>query len=490
MKSFVCAGVWTGPGDSLLPPSVISISGDRITGISKSSNVNSRLFVIPGFVDAHCHFTWNGLERIFVDLKGTASAADLLEVVNSEIDTTRTGKILRCYGFEESNWSDPVLPSLEELDRATGSRPVILKRVCGHEALLNSAMLDLLPPESPGVDYSKGIIREGIIFDLTSLFPPEPHILKNAFSSAVELAYSSGVTAVHTFESLISTEALLENRPPLRISVSLYGKDAGFLRKPPEGLQEILTHIDGLKFFLDGSLGAFTAAVSGSYSDGSIAEPVLSDEQVMRSLELSASLGLVPVYHAIGGRALAQIDRVSHRFIKEYTGEEALKIRIEHAEELTADWPGNWNPSVHTFVMQPNFVNRWQMPGGMYEGKLGPHRTIAMNPFNLVKEAGFKMCFGSDGMPFGPLLGLSGATEHPMEKYRIDTSAALNAYTLGAASICGFQDLAEHLSPGRSADLTVLSADPFTTPWDEIEIIATVCEGQVVYGQLTFLEES
>ncbi len=489
MKSFACGGIWAGPEHGVLPPSRISISGKRIIDISPSADVHSHLFVIPGFVDAHCHFCWNGLKSLYLDLAGTASAQDLLDKVSSEMNSDGTGRILRGFGYDCSSWNNPALPSLAELDRATGNHPVFIRRVCCHEALVNSAMLDMLPLECPGADYSTGIIREGVIFDFESLFPPEPRIMDQACSIATELAYSSGVTAVCTFEPLVTAEVLLRNKPPIRMSICLFGKDAGFLRETPRNLERIIPGIDGLKFFLDGSLGASTAAVSESYSDGTVTEPVLSDKQVLRSLELTESLGLVPVYHAIGGRALAQIDRVSHDFQKKHERENPVTVRIEHAEELVADWPGRWDTAVHSFVMQPNFVNRWQVSGGLYEGKLGKERALALSPFSLVSDAGFLLGFGSDSMPFGPLRGLSGATDHPLEQFGIDTSSALNAYTLEAAAICGFQDLAGDLTVGRVADMTVLSADPFHTSWDEIEVVATISGGEIVYGLEALLEE-
>ena len=489
MRSFTCGGIWAGPGVGVLPPSRISISRDRITDISPSPDVHSHLFVIPGFVDAHCHFCWSGLERLYLDLSGTSSAQDLLDLVSSVICTEGTGRILRGCGFDESVWDNPVLPSLAELDSATGSRPVFIRRVCCHQAIVNSAMLDILPALCPGADYSTGIIREGIIFDFENLFPPEPHILDQACLIAAELAYSSGITALCTFEPLITTEVLLKNSLPIRMSICLFGKDAGFLGATPSGLEGVLSGIDGLKFFLDGSLGASTAAVSESYADGTVTEPLLSDEKVLRSLELADSLGLVPVYHAIGGRALAQIDRVSHNFHKKHDEGNPVTVRIEHAEELTADWPGRWDPSIHSFVMQPNFVNRWQISRGLYEGKLGKDRALSLNPFSLVRDAGFSLGFGSDGMPFGPLRGLSGATDHPLEQFGIDTASALNAYTIEAASICGFQDLTGDLAAGRVADMTVLSKDPFHTSWDEIEVVATISCGKTVYGAGALLEE-
>lgn len=489
MKSFVCGGIWAGPGSGLLPQSRISISGERISSISPSADIHSHLFVIPGFVDAHCHFCWSGLQSLYLDLAGIASAGDLLDLVSSSIDTEGTGGILRGFGYDCSSWKNPALPSLKKLDEATGSRPVFLRRVCCHEALVNSAMLDMLPPRCPGTDYVTGIISEGIIFDFESLFPPEPDILDQACSIAAELACSSGVTALCTFEPLLTAEILLRNSPPIRMSICLFGKDAGFLGEEPCNLDGVISGIDGLKFFLDGSLGASTAAVSGNYSDGTVTEPLLSDEQVLRSLELADSLGLLPVYHAIGGRALAQIDRVSHDYRKNHDRRNPVTVRIEHAEELIADWPGRWDTSVHSFVMQPNFVNRWQIKGGLYEEKLGRQRSLALNPFSLVTDAGFSLGFGSDCMPFGPLRGLSGATDHPMEQFGIDTASSLNAYTIEAAAICGFNDLTGDLAAGRLADMTVLSADPFHTSWDEIEVVATISGGETVFGPESLLEE-
>ncbi|RKZ08480.1 hypothetical protein DRQ25_09020 [Candidatus Fermentibacteria bacterium] len=139
--------------------------------------------------------------------------------------------------------------------------------------------------------------------------------------------------------------------------------------------------------------------------------------------------------------------------------------------------------------MQPNFVSRWQIKGGLYEGKLGKERARALNPFRLVADAGFSLGFGSDCMPFGPLAGLGGATDHPLDEFAIDTAQALNAYTLEAAAICGFGDLAEELTEGRVADMTVLSADPFHTHWDKIEVVATIMDGKTVFGPEAFLEE-
>lgn len=489
MSSIVCGAAWTGPNDRLLPASLIEFSEGRITGISPSSDSESNLFIIPAFVDAHCHFTWSGLQNLYLDLGPAGSSDDFLEMLASEVLNEKTGGILRGCNFDESLWPDSRLPSLTELDAVTGERPVFIRRVCCHKAHVNTAMLKMLPPDCEGVDWSSGIIREGIVVGFENLYQPEPHILREAALLAAELCYSSGVTAVYSFEHLFSIEALERNNPPVRISVSVFGEDTALLEKALKDETIDLSRLRGLKFFLDGSLGAKTAAVSGAYLDGTVMNPLMNDEQVLNCLLLSDRLGLIPSFHAIGARALMQIDRAGKLYSEKIRLNGIPEIRVEHAEELLPAWPGNWDPSVYSFIMQPNFVKKWQRQGGLYEKKLGRERAMKLNPFGLLERSGFSLGFSSDGMPFGPLRGLQGATDHPSEEFRLDIDAALNAYTLEAASICGFDDLSLHLGEGRKADMTVLSGNPFRTAWDEIDVIATIHNGELVYGPSDILEE-
>ncbi|MCD4848374.1 MAG: amidohydrolase family protein [Candidatus Aegiribacteria sp.] len=489
MSSIVCGAAWTGPNDRLLPASLIEFSEGRITGISSAPDTESNLFIIPAFVDAHCHFTWSGLQGLYLDLESAGSSGDFLEMLASEVKDEKTGGILRGCNFDESLWSDSGLPSLAELDAVTGERPIFIRRVCCHKALVNTAMLKMLPSGCEGVDWSSGVIREGIIVGFENLYQPEPQILREAALLAAKLCYSSGVTAVYSFEHLFSIEALARNKPTVRMSVSVFGEDSEILEKAMKDESIDLSRLRGLKFFLDGSLGAKTAAVSGTYIDGTVMNPLMNDEQVLECLLLSDRLGLTPSFHAIGARALTQIDRTGTLYF-EKTGLNGIQeIRVEHAEELLPAWPGNWDPSMYSFIMQPNFVKRWQQGGGLYEKALGRERALKLNPFGLLERSGFSLGFSSDGMPFGPLRGLQGATDHPSDEFRLDIDTALNAYTLGAASVCGFDDLSLRLGKGRIADITVLSDNPFRTAWDDIHVVATFQNGELVYGSSDILEE-
>jgi len=467
----------------------LTIENGRITGIDPLGGSSKGPFVIPSFIDAHCHFSWTGLQAISLDLSGVSSSDGMLEALAAESAALPAGLILRAEKMEEISWEVPIFPSLSSLDAVTGDRPTFIRRVCGHMILVNSAMMNLLPAESPGLDRSSGLIREGIALKIDRLFPPDPETLRRAFISAEKTALSAGVTAVGTFEPLFTLAALGEI--PLRIGLA-----AGVIADDPAELEEVLSsdrtpipRLLGLKTFLDGSIGAGTAALSGTYTDGSSAMPVMSDEELTHTIRTASDLGMATLVHAIGGRALDMLDRVC-RTLRE-TSPAALSpgIRIEHAEELLGDWPGSWDATVHSFCMQPNFVNRWQMEDGLYQQMMGSKASRSLNPFASVLAGEFRLGFGSDGMPFGPLHGLAGATSHPDPVQRLDIGTALHAYTLGAADICGFMELATPLRNGRTADLAFLSESPFEIgSWEETELLATMVAGVTVFKDQEVLD--
>lgn len=394
------------------------------------------------------------------------------------------GVLLRAENMEETSWDVPDLPSLDELDSATGERPAFIRRICGHAILVNRAMMELLPRESPGLDRSTGVAREGIALRIDRLFPPDRNTLVRAFREAGRIALSAGVTAVCSMEPLFTLKVLGENPPDVRLTAGVITDDpcelADIIASEPRSLPTLL----GLKVFLDGSIGVGTAALTAPYLDGSSAVPLLSDAELAGAILEASRMDLPVLVHAIGGRALGMLDGVCADLAATSPESLAHGIRVEHAEELSSTMPGRWDPAVHSFCMQPNFVNRWQQEGGLYESMLGREAAIPLNPFATVLGNGFRLGFGSDGMPFGPLLGLAGATEHPDPAQRLDTGAALHAYTLGAAGISGFHELSVPLRVGRLADLALLSESPFTAgSWDSVEIIATMRAGETLFGE-------
>ena len=467
MRALECQSFWPGKGPVLSGVRLLLDRG-QVAGIEPCSGGVSGI-VIPSFVDAHLHFSWKASALNSLELCSVHSRGEMLSLVENAPVTS--DPLLRGIGFDEFSWDSPALPTLAELDAVSGDRPVVLTRVCGHLSLANTALLNLIPAGVPEVDRQTGHLIEGASLGFSRMFPVPADILVECMDTYQNTVFSEGVTGIGTMEHLREAELISEWGPGLRTAIGVFSNDAGELSEKGPGHL-----VRWVKLFLDGSLGAGNAAVDQCYSDGSKAAPLMADEEVGGFLKIAAGCGIGVCAHAIGAEALRQLARVSAQ-------PGAPDVRVEHAEELLPALNGNWDTGTHSFCMQPNFVSRWQLPGGMYGNRLPQDRVAELNPFSTVLSRGFRLGFGSDGMPFGPLAGLSGATGHPMPGQRLSVEQALYAYTLGAADVCGFSDLAEAIEPGRRAHLCVLSDDPFQgVPWEDVSVVSTVADGEVVFG--------
>ncbi len=462
MQRINCRNLWTGTGSCISNVSVfINDSGviSSIQNCSPSGTFDCK-FAMPSFVDAHTHLTWMVVKKASLDLSRVRSAEELLSVVWSA-EPVAGGTVIRGESFDESGWKNGELPTLAQLDAASGGIPVFLRRVCGHTALANSALLQLLKNSVPGVNRKTGVLQEWPVLNFESLFPLSDSVLAGAVSDVESEIFACGVTGVCSFESSHGAELVLKSDSRLDRSVAVTVESV-------DDLPEDRLSVQTVKLFLDGSFGAGTAGVLN-----------YSDSMLFSLLLRCGELGLSAAVHAIGGEALQQLDRVSGEVFKALG--HGFSVRVEHAEELLRAWPGTWSREHHIFSMQPNFVKRWQKPGGMYDRVLTPGRAAALNPFKTVVDSGFRLGFGSDSMPLDPLFGLSGAVHHRANSQSLSVHEALYAYTLSSASISGLAHLAVPLAAGRVADMIFLSGNPFEN-LEGIAVETTMKNGTVVYG--------
>ena len=110
----------------------------------------------PGFVDSHAHLTETGLALAGLQLSSIRSATELLDAVAT---VGGEGTILG-HGWDETTWNDPTLPTLEEISRAAGDRPVYLSRVDVHSALVSASLVKAAGLESfDGFSGSARVVR-------------------------------------------------------------------------------------------------------------------------------------------------------------------------------------------------------------------------------------------------------------------------------------------------------------------------------------------
>ncbi|MBM3316594.1 MAG: amidohydrolase family protein, partial [Candidatus Eisenbacteria bacterium] len=396
-----------------------------------SPGARPRLYLSPGFRDAHVHLLHVGLRDQRCDLGGAGSLAEALEMVAAFAREREGGGILWAENWDESGWPEGRGPLGDDLDRVVPDRPAVMRRVCGHKAVLNGRARAEAALRWPDLDR-RGVVTEERAMRLASVWPPTPEERERALRSAQGRALSMGIVRVGEMGSDGALDAFLElrKRNALRIDVDYFVRPSQIelaLRLRAEGwLAGGGLRLGGVKLFADGSIGARTAALREPYADGAGRGELLYDDDELAALLRRCLEAELPVaVHAIGDAA---IDQVAGR-LEAIAGASgplpAGWASIEHAELLTGDLLERCAALGVRLSMQPNFVARWGGAGGLYERALGPDRWRAMNPWRSALAAGLPVVFGSDGMPMDPAIGLVGATTHPQPEQRLSPAEAL-----------------------------------------------------------------
>ncbi|KPJ51106.1 hypothetical protein AMJ40_00960 [candidate division TA06 bacterium DG_26] len=439
----------------------------------------------PGFVDAHTHFVSHGLDLSRPDLLAARDVDQALEIVREAARQKNPSKPLIAVNWDESRWKDPRRPTLIELDKVVGSHPVILRRICGHVAVANSAALRLLPPGLKWVDRRRGLLFEYASLHLNRIFPPDADQILCGLSRAMDAASQMGVTSIHDMACLRYFEIYqrIHRQHGLRVRV--------YISLPCEEMGELITlkeykrsrnewlRIGGIKIFSDGSLGARTAALSRPYRRSSgLGTLNFTFDELLEIMADADAHGLQLFVHAIGDQAISQV-LAAFEYLLAHGN--PLRHRIEHFEVATRAHIRTLTKLRIIASLQPNFVS-WQDPGGMYQRLLGVRRSKMANRIGDIVRAGVKVAFGSDCMPFSPQYGLSGAVSHPSSGQRIEPADALHAYTIGSAYASFDERVKGSLVRGKLADLVVWAENPLLSRnLKNGKILLTMVGGQITH---------
>lgn len=459
--------------------------------------------ILPGFIDTHAHLVGLGHRLLHLDLGEASSAEEAMRLLVEHMKDKIPGQLVTGYNWDESNWTEPRYLTKEDLDPVTPKNPVILIRVCGHLVSVNSLILKQLSLDfdNPGVDQHSetgeptGVLRD-IEIDIRKLSGEEKD-LSHPIIEACRYANRVGITSAH--ENLyhrqlpfvaeyikLSQKRRLTVRVYANLETKLLDQLAGL--GLPSGLGDDYFRLGGLKVFIDGSLGAQTAAVSKPYADNPDSRGLLllTEADYEFLLETANKLGLQVSTHAIGDRGIDLVLRIHEKISK---ADEVKKLRhnIIHAELLTPPLIERVKQLDMLVLQQPNFVHRWGLPGGMYDMRLGPERAQQLNNFRRILDAGIKVAFGSDCMPMDPMYGIYSATTHPNTAIRITIEEAIRLYTVDAAYASFEENIKGSLAVGKLADFIVLSNNPLQVKPEDlknVKILETYVGGQRVFSSL------
>jgi predicted amidohydrolase YtcJ len=508
--------------------SAVAVRGDRILAVGSTEQLLSAFgsaarrvdlqgrAVMPGLVDAHCHFMGYAEERAWIDLVGASSLEQVLQSVSAKTASAAPGSWILGRGWDQNDWAGARYPDKAALDRIAPDNPVYLVRVCGHAAYVNSRTLLLAGISRDTKDPVGGkIIRDaageptGVLLDeakemVARIVPPPGKAEKKRLAAeASQACLAVGLVGVHEMGISLETDSLYrelyaDKGLALRVVAYWSGDDPNFdkmlERGPVRGLADDHYSIVGCKFYADGSLGARSAALLADYSDdpGNRGILVTDPDKLASQVRACQARGFQSAIHAIGDAAVREALDDYARILSESPAPDA-RHRIEHAQVVSPE-------------DVPRFAALGVVPSMQFTHctsdmdwaakRLGPERVKGAYAWRSLIDAGSRIPGGSD-FPvesINPFLGIFAAVtrENLLGKpvggwfpaQRLTLLEAVRAFTVEAAWAVHEEAVAGSLSPGKRADFIVLSDDIFSVRPEvipRIKVLETIIGGAVVY---------
>ena len=508
----------------------IAILGNRIVALGTTSEIQKlagqntkvidaqKRLVLPGFNDAHVHFLSGGFQLSSVDLRDAKTPEEFAERIRAFASKLPAGSWITGGDWDHERWPEAKLPTKELIDRFTPNTPVFVSRLDGHMALANSLALKLGGVTSKTVDPPGGVIVRdangeptGILKDAAQSFvwnvKTESTFEEKLMAARAASNYAArlGVTSVQDVSagSDVGVYQTLLDRGDLKTRIYAMTPLPNWERLAKAGIRahfggEML-RVGGLKAFSDGSLGSTTALFYDPYKDAPDTRGIPSDEMfpegaMLERVRGADRAGLQVLVHAIGDRANDLILSIFEQVEKE-NGPRDRRFRIEHAQHIRPQDIPRFARDKVIASMQPYHAiddGRWA------EKRIGSERAKTTYAFRSLLDSGATLAFGTDWTvaPLNPLLSVYGAVTRrtidgknpngwiPQQKITVDE--AVRAYTVGSAYAEFQESVKGTITPGKLADLVILSRDIFSIDPVEIEnvkVLKTIVDGRVVYEE-------
>lgn len=459
--------------------------------------------VIPGLIDSHGHLENLAISMTRAQLRGTRDVEDVVRVLKEHEQKLSDSDWLLGRGWDQNDWPIKEFPSRQDLDAHFPDRPVMLKRVDGHAAWVNSAALAQVDRNLSGQWQPRGgfIHRDasgqatGILIDraealVEDLIPPETEaLMSQALDLALQQMVSLGLTGTH--DPGVSRQfierylrKIEEGHFPTRVYAMISGASEpldwlcgqGALSNPSNRL-----FVRAVKLYSDGALGSRGAALLSEYHDAPGNQGLLfhDDASLRRQIGKVMSCGFQVALHAIGDAANRQaLDAI----IATAAGypDNPGRHRIEHAQVLSAEDIDKFALNGIIAAVQPTHAT-----SDMYwaQERLGSERILFAYAWRSLIDSGARLALGSDFVveEVNPILGFFAAVtrrDHEgwpkggwFPEQRLTRQEALKGFTIDAAYAGFMENLVGSLSRGKRADFVILDRDIMKVP--EIELLET-----------------
>jgi len=522
--------------------SALAVKGDRITAVGSDGEMRrytgektkvidlKGMLAIPGFIEGHGHFYSLGASLMELELRYAENWEAIIALVAAEAEKKKPGTWIIGRGWHQDKWNTKPEPNVEglpthhKLSAVSPQNPVFLSHTSGHGVFVNQAAMQAAgisrrsvdPPggeivrdengEPTGMlrEYAAQPARDALKTYQTQRSPEEVEVnMRQQVILAAQNAIENGITSFQdmgsTWEELDHLKMMAaEGSLPIRLYMAIQEPAVEMAEKLADyrlvdyGNNFLTIRCIGEKV-LDGALGTHGGWLLEAYTDrpGSFGLNVTPVPEIRHSAELAMKHDYQLAIQGIGDRAARELFNIYEEQFAVYPEKKDLRWRIEHAQVTHPDDL----PRYASLGVIPGIQGIFACSDGPWVvDRLGVDRTKERGyVFRSMAESGALIMNGTDPPveEISPIASFhcSVTRELPdgnifQPEQRLTREQALRSYTINNAFAAFEEDLKGSITPGKLADITVLSKDIMTVPEDEIveaEIVYTIIGGEVLY---------
>jgi len=454
--------------------------------------------VVPGFNDAHCHiFSFlRQLLSIALSPESVRSIVDIKAAVRQKAQNTPPGRWLSGTGYNEFYLAEKRCPNRWDLDEVAPNHPVVLAHRSLHACTLNSLALSLAgitqeTEDPPGALIDRDLVTgepTGILFEMLGYIREKvmPPLSEEELNEGIALAnqhyLSCGITSLQ--------DATIGNN---------LGRWQTFRRfKESDRLKSrlyVISGIDAMSQFQEASLASGSGdsqlrlggvKIMVKETTGQL-EPSQSElnQQALAAHKTGFQLAIHAIEPATVEAAITALE-----YVHSHPPQKDRRHRIEHCSVCPPPLLERLRKLRTVIVTQPLFL---YYSGERYLATVPADQQPWLYRIKSMLNSGLTVAASSDSpvVPDNPLVGIYAAVTRKAESEQsilseegISAEQALAMYTVNAA-YASFEEKAKgSISPGKLADIVVLSNDPTNAPLEEIKdirVAMTIIDGKVVW---------
>ncbi len=477
----------------------------------------------PSFIDAHGHLSLTMLTQSMVNVSAppvgpATSVQDIIDLLSMQRSNIPSSVWIIGFGYDDSLLAEQRHPTRFDLDQVSRSQPVVLLHVSGHLMSCNSRCLEYASIDANTPNPSGGVIRRAAngepngVLEETAMYAVHAQLPKaddkskaHLLKRALEYYASYGITTIQDGAAAPADVNFLSNaaeRGLLNLDVIAYpfqghyGAQIAQVRSQDHYKNHF--RVGGIKLVLDGSPQGKTAWLSEPYLHPPHGQgkdyagyPTLSEASVNDAVSAAFAENTQVIAHANGDAASDQLLRAVARATDAHGQADRRTVMI-HAQTVREDQIAH----MRTLQVMPSYFSAHTYYWGDWhrDSVLGAERASRISPLQSSLQQGLRFSTHNDTPIVPPdMMRLMWASVNRLTRsgavlgaaQSISPEQALRSITIDAAYQYFEESSKGSLSPGKLADMVVLSHNPLTVEPQEInqiKVLATYKEGQLVYA--------